>query len=671
MKMTPYSMPCLSVRRLRLLPILALLLLSLPLDAQSVYTPWQKGNGKIQPTGDRQAIIQPPKAAGEYAFIQLNELKGKSWSVQAKVILEGVVPTNLPKNAITPIFQLNNKMAEPGKWNYQMALSLDWGQDGKSTPRIALPQGLRRDFQPIQLPQVFHVRVQRKEDQVTIALLKESSEPPLSEVTLPATGDTLYMTWGSLGTDTKHTTFEWRINDLEIKQGEAASPGVTPQPVQNQGGAAEGQPQAEDPRVSKATQQAGGALVLGALALLASLLAIVLTVVTFVLNRGKGAKDSGELPGKITAIETRVNTLNSQMATKQDIQNSREQITKDLTERVQQGFVKLDDRMKAAEAAVQSASSSAPPSSSDGLDYRVQSCEAQLQQIAGQIQNQNSDISNLRATLNTLMDKITLLNRALQQMEQAQRNAQQVQTTAAVSPSTPTANAGTVEPGLEDRYHTTHPATTPAVTIIQSGPSGTPPADNGGTVVSSTPPASSNAPLWETQWRQLRQSLNAHRASVTVESFSKDLDMLETYFKTLIEKWETLKPPAEDAHMWDEWLFSNLDYHLYQAPRLTSLGEVSPEIRGALERMRSVIEQAQEARKAQLREWELERIEGVPGKDRATAYVMEADPENPPEPTTDPRKDYTFSHIVPGRGGYRFRGRVLRKTHAVFYQFKG
>jgi hypothetical protein len=666
MKMTPCSMPCLRVRRLPMLSSLALLLMTPPLCAQPLYTPQQKGSGTVQPTGERQAKIKPPKAAGEYAFIQLNELKGKNWSVKARVSLEGVVPANPPKNAVTPLFQLNNNAAEPGKWNYQMALSLDWGQDGKSTPRIALPRGAKQDFPPIQLPQVFHVRVQRKEDRITVALLKESSEPPQSEVSLPATGDTLYMTWGSLGTETKHTTFEWQVSDLEIQQGAAISPGVTPQPAQNGESGTPAQPSpTEDPRVSKAAQQAGGAIALAALALLASLLAIVLTVVTFVLNRGKGAKDSAELPGKIAAIEAQVNSLTGKMATKQDMQSNREQITKDLTERVQQGFATLNDRIKAAEAAIQSSSAAAPSSSGSGLDDRVQSCEAQLQQIAGQIQSHNSDISNLRASLNTLMDKIALVNRTLQQMEQTQRSVPHQVPTQPVAAQPPPVSAGQTQTVPEG------PAspTTPAVTIIQTGQSEPHPADNAETVAFPTPVAAPSAPAWVTQWRQLRQSLNAHRASVTVESFGKDLDMMETYFKTLIEKWETLKPPAEDAQMWDEWLFSTLDYHLYHTPRLTSLGEVSPEIRNALERLRSVIEEAQEARRAQLREWELERIEGVPGKDRATAYVLEADPENPPEPTNDPRKDYTFSHIVPGRGGYRFRGRVLRKTHAVFYRY--
>jgi hypothetical protein len=667
MKMTPCFVPRVSVRRLRLLPVLALLLSALPLYAQPLYTSQQKGSGTVQPTGDRQAKIQPPKVAGEYAFIQLNELKGKRWSVKARVSLDGFDQANMPKNGATPIFQLNDKAPTPGKWDYRIALSLDWGQDGKATPRIAQPGNQQRLLQPLPLILAFQVRVQRKEDQVTIALLRENNEPLQSEVTYPISGETLYMTWGSLGTETKHTQLLWSVNDLEIRQGESASPVLPPQPVQNEGAPA-AQPQSEDPRVSKAAQQAGGALALGALALLASLMAIVLTVVTFVLNRGKGEKETGELPGKVNAIETRVNALNSQMATKQDIQNSREQITKDLTEKVEKGFAVLNDRMKAAEADIQTLRAGQSPSG-NGLDYRVQSCEAQLQQIAGQIQNQNSDISNLRATLNTLMDKIALLNRTLQQMEQMQRGAQQVQTTPAVTQS-PTVNAGEAQTVLPERHTPSPQTTTPRGVILQTGQSETPSADSGGTVVSATPPASA-APVWETQWRQLRQSLNAHRASVAVESFGKDLEMLETYYRALIEKWETLKPPAEDAQMWDEWTFSTLDYHLYQAPRLTSLGEVPPEIRGALERLRSVIEQAQEARKAQLREWELERIEGVQGKDRATAYVLEADPDNPPEPTSDQRKDCTFSHIVPGRGGYRFRGRVLRKTHAVFYQYKG
>lgn len=657
MKMTPCFVPRVSVGRLRLLPVIALLLSSLPLCAQPLYTAQQKGSGTVQPTGDRQAKIQPPKVAGEYAFIQLSELKGKHWSVKARVSLDGFDQANMPKNGATPLFQLNDKAPTPGKWDYRIALSLDWGQDGKATPRIAQPGNQQRLLQPLPLILAFQVRVQRKENQIIIALLRENNEPLQSEVSLPIAGETLYMTWGSLGTETKHTQLLWSVNELEIRQGAATSPEVAPQPVQNEG-APVAQPLAEDPRVSKVAQQVGGALVLGAFALLVSLLAIVLIVVMFVLNRGKREQETGELPGKVNAIETRVNALNSQMATKQDIQNIREQITRDLTEKVGKGFAVLDDRMKAAETDIETLRVGQTPSG-NGLDDRVQICEAQLQQIAGQIQNQNSDISNLRATLNTLMDKITLMNRTLQQMEQAQRGAQQAQTTPVVT-LPPTVHSGEAQTVPQERH-------TPS---LQTGQRETPSAVSGGTVVSTTPPTFA-APAWETQWRQLRQSLNAHRASVTVESFGKDLEMLETYYKTLIEKWETLKPPAEDVHLWDEWTFSTLDYHLYQAPRLTSLGEVPPEIRVALERLRSVIEQAQEARIAQLREWELERIEGVTGIDRVTAYVLEADLENPSVPTSDPRKDSTFSHIVPGKGGYRFRGRVLRKTHAVFYQYKG
>jgi hypothetical protein len=175
---------------------------------------------------------------------------------------------------------------------------------------------------------------------------------------------------------------------------------------------------------------------------------------------------------------------------------------------------------------------------------------------------------------------------------------------------------------------------------------------------------------WHERWKRLRECLDEQAPHVQDGNLvNEDLETLDSYWNALVEQWKDRQHPAEDPAGWGNWWLDSMDLHLYQEVELVSLDLSLPkEVRSTLKDLMYVIEEGQQERKRQLREqFGVQRIEGVQGKSEVKAHELEMDPQHPCEPTTDPQLDGKLCRIVPGRGGYRCNGDVLRPTYAVFY----
>ena len=180
---------------------------------------------------------------------------------------------------------------------------------------------------------------------------------------------------------------------------------------------------------------------------------------------------------------------------------------------------------------------------------------------------------------------------------------------------------------------------------------------------------------WQQDWEQKRRRLEkVAQGKETDSPFRVDFEMLESYYKTLVEDWKEYrnKPPHQDLEAWkNNWRLNTIDYHLYSDPLL--LCYESNAASYDLEDMRGIandIRMAQEKRKAEMKEWRLERIEVTPGDSPLRAIEMEEEEGSEREPTTDPNQDGAFCRITPGLGGYKHNQRILRPTKAIFYRYQ-
>ena len=180
---------------------------------------------------------------------------------------------------------------------------------------------------------------------------------------------------------------------------------------------------------------------------------------------------------------------------------------------------------------------------------------------------------------------------------------------------------------------------------------------------------------WQQDWEQKRRRLEKIALSKEADApFRADFDMLESYYKTLVEDWREYKskPPHQDLEGWrSNWRLNAIDYHLYSEPALLC-GESDAAFYD-LEDMRAIINDirtAQEKRRAELKEWRLERIVGTPGVTPLKLGELEEERETEPEPTAEPKRDGTFCRITPGLGGYRHSAITLRPTKAIFYRYQ-
>lgn len=374
---------------------------------------------------------------------------------------------------------------------------------------------------------------------------------------------------------------------------------------------------------------------------------------------GQLTEETSRLSRELSELQSRSGTLEALCAAaSQGVEDLKEQQTRILSdlqsigEHVNGLMQKQESRDASQEDRLNELEQSLLPRIEAHTAEKIEALETQYQTIQGEIDGLKRVSQELLTTLQAVMASV-------QRLERAQAAS----------------STGTRMPASE--------ASSPAQFDTHSSESGVrpPPSSPSGATLSAPPsperaatprpaaPARSKA--WLEDWRRLNEQLNRVKLQPLSPTLKKDLERLDSYYRVLVKQWDSLKSPSDDPAMWTEWMLDSLDYHLYQSPQIASLIEALPnDVRTLLEDVQLVIQNAQMDRQQELRErLGLERIEGIVGQDKPVAYILEPDPDYAPAETNDSRIDGTFCRIVPGHGGYRHQGKVLRKSLAVFYRY--
>ena len=229
------------------------------------------------------------------------------------------------------------------------------------------------------------------------------------------------------------------------------------------------------------------------------------------------------------------------------------------------------------------------------------------------------------------------------------------------------------EPATPEAEGTIEQQVTPPPASLQTSPSAAYDHRPAGQAVQSRSSASARDPrYWRGQWDSLRQQLAHQVAQAGSAELQRVQETVESYYQELVVDWELCRAADADSPPWNEWQLSRLDFHLYQSPSLLDDEPVSGGLQSLLCDLEAVIGDAQAARRRELRDdLGLERIEGEVGADCWRAYVLERDPNCLPEATQNEAWEGTFCRILPGRGGYRWQGQVLRPSYAIYYRYDG
>jgi archaellum component FlaC len=277
-----------------------------------------------------------------------------------------------------------------------------------------------------------------------------------------------------------------------------------------------------------------------------------------------------------------------------------------------------------------------------------------MEAVDSQVGKIQIEIDSLKQTSQELRISLQAVKESLERLEKAQASISASLSAQVTGSSSDTAKARPPQPGS---YAPSSTAPSVSVPLEREA--------------SPRPTAPVRSMAWLEDWQRLITQLDKLKGQPLSPTLSKDLERLDSYYRVLVKQWDSLKSPADDPGMWTEWMLDSLDYHLYQPPQIVSLNEALPhDVRTLLEDVQLVILNAQMDRQRELRErLGLERIEGIVGQDKPIAYIIEPDPDYPPAETSEMRVDGTFCRIVPGHGGYRHQGKVLRKSLAVFYRY--
>lgn len=155
------------------------------------------------------------------------------------------------------------------------------------------------------------------------------------------------------------------------------------------------------------------------------------------------------------------------------------------------------------------------------------------------------------------------------------------------------------------------------------------------------------------EWEQRYRSLN--------EANQERLLDWNVWFRTLMIQWNETYA-SKSPTLWGPQSLTNLDVALYSPLEVPHGGERDSEP------LRKMLVALREIRLQQLKEREVIRIEGVAGKSFAVKGKLEWDEIEahlvaPPTP----EEERKFHSILPGSGGYLYKGAVLKPTKAVFY----
>lgn len=175
---------------------------------------------------------------------------------------------------------------------------------------------------------------------------------------------------------------------------------------------------------------------------------------------------------------------------------------------------------------------------------------------------------------------------------------------------------------------------------------------------------------------ELWRSVHAEIASMAYYSgiVASDLEISKSCMDVLLDEIYRKLPPSENLVGWrdDLWL-NKLDRSLYLVPDFECLRDpsTSQDVRQRFAAIQQSIAAVQkECIEMLATSCGITRIDGDDGVSPLDPHILERDTQHDPVLTDERHKDERFYGIVPGRGGYRYQGNVLRPSYAVVYVFR-
>ncbi len=155
------------------------------------------------------------------------------------------------------------------------------------------------------------------------------------------------------------------------------------------------------------------------------------------------------------------------------------------------------------------------------------------------------------------------------------------------------------------------------------------------------------------EWEETYQSLSSASQQRLVE--------WNIWFRTLMLQWRDTyanRNPTE----WGPQSLTNLDVALH------SPLDIPSEVEKASHTLFGILRDVRAVRLKELKERDIQRIEGISGTTQALKGVIEWDEiDSHLVRPAYPEQERRFHSILPGSGGYRYKGGVLKPTKAIFY----
>jgi len=175
---------------------------------------------------------------------------------------------------------------------------------------------------------------------------------------------------------------------------------------------------------------------------------------------------------------------------------------------------------------------------------------------------------------------------------------------------------------------------------------------------------------WENELQRVFETFKAQPAET--KSSRSDKETLTAIYEILIEKWATIEERIADDDIANlKTTLSRIDKAIYtdlHPFKKTASQRGNMKIQAeTTNRLVMLLIEAQQSRKETLRDWGLERIEADQGTPRQRSSEWAEDTEADTVPPPSSQFANTLYMIRPGKAGYRFKGKALRATEAVYY----
>lgn len=144
------------------------------------------------------------------------------------------------------------------------------------------------------------------------------------------------------------------------------------------------------------------------------------------------------------------------------------------------------------------------------------------------------------------------------------------------------------------------------------------------------------------------------------------LTQLQEGYETLVTDWKRFETTS--PLRWSTSDIRNLDFALYFAFITPPIMKGDSQDQSVLKKTAVAITLLQQLRRDSLKGRGVERLEGVPGVTEQIAGEIEHDSKTSLAIPEKPEQGGKLCRIEPGMGGYRFQGKVFRRTLAIFYR---